>query len=117
MRAEVDAGGFPLVADEPETFGGTGSGPQPTELLLASIASCFTLAVAHSAAKRDVPLTELSVEVTGYYEGPRFTAFRMVVHTDVPPGAELDAVIAAARRVCYVTRTLAEPPEIDVVVG
>ena len=117
MRAEVDAGGFPLVADEPETFGGTGSGPQPTELLLASIASCFTLAVAYSAAKRNVTVSELKVEVTGRYDGPRFTAFRIVVHTDVAPGAELDAVIAAARRVCYVTRTLADPPKIDVVVA
>ena len=117
LRAEVDAGGFPLVADEPESFGGTGSGPQPTELLLASIASCFTLAVAHSAAKRGVTVTDLRVEVTGSYDGPRFTAFRIVVHTDVAPGAELDAVIAAARRVCYVTRTLADPPEIDVVLG
>jgi putative redox protein len=110
LRAEVDAGGFPLVADEPEAFGGTG-------LLLASIASCFTLAVAHSAARRGVTLTDLRVEVTGSYDGPRFTAFRIVVHTDVAPGAELDAVIAAARRVCYVTRTLADPPEIDVVLG
>ena len=48
MRAEVDAGGFALVADEPETFGGTGSGPQPTELLLASIASCFVAATSTS---------------------------------------------------------------------
>ena len=117
MRAEVDAGGFPLVADEPEAYGGTGSGPQPTELLLASIASCFTLAVAHSAARRGVSVTDLRVEVTGSYDGPRFTAFRIVVHTDVPPGAELDAVIAAAERVCYVTRTLADPPDIDVVLG
>src|SRR3954451_615542 len=91
LKALVEAGGFTLVADEPEAFGGTGSGPQPTELLLASIASCFTLAVAHSAAKRGVTVTDLRVEVTGSYDGPRFTAFRIVVHTDVAPGAELDA--------------------------
>ncbi|HET6257139.1 MAG TPA: OsmC family protein [Pseudonocardia sp.] len=72
---------------------------------------------AHSAAKRGISVTDLRVEVTGYDDGPRFTAFRIVVHTDVPPGAKLDAVIAAARRVCYVTRTLANPPEIDVVLG
>jgi putative redox protein len=71
----------------------------------------------HSAAQRGISVTDLRVEVTGYYDGPRFTAFRIVVHTDVQPGAELDAVIAAARRVCYVTRTLANPPEIDVVLG
>jgi putative redox protein len=30
LRAVVDAGGFSLVSDEPESVGGTGSGPQPT---------------------------------------------------------------------------------------
>jgi len=35
MRAVTDAGGFELVVDEPVTQGGGGSGPQPTDLLLA----------------------------------------------------------------------------------
>lgn len=112
MRAEIDAGGFDLVADEPEAFGGTGSGPQPTELLLASIASCFTLAVAHTARRRGVVLEGLEVEVTGTYDGPRFRAFEIAVHADAPTRDELAELVVAARRVCYVTRTLAEPPEI-----
>ncbi|MDN5861072.1 MAG: OsmC family protein [Pseudonocardia sp.] len=117
LRAEVDAGGFALVADEPEAFGGTGSGPQPTELLLASIASCFTLAVAYSAAKRGVTVDGLTVDVTGTYDGPRFRAFRIEVRATRPDGAALDRLVETAKRVCYVTRTLAEPPEIEFVVG
>ncbi len=116
LRATVDAGGFPVVADEPESAGGTGTGPQPTELLLASIASCFTLALAYSAAKRDVPLEGLRVDVTGRYDGPRFDAFRITVRADQPRGPDLDKLITAAKRVCYVTRTLASPPEIEFVV-
>ena len=73
LRAVVDAGGFELIVDEPESVGGTGRGPQPTELLLASVASCFTLAVAHSARKRDIELAGLHVDVTGTYDGPRFS--------------------------------------------
>ena len=117
MRAEIDAGGFELVADEPESAGGTGSGAAPTELLLASIASCFTLAVAYSAARRSVSLEGLGVEVTGTYDGPRFQAFRIAVHADAPTGDELERLVEAAKRVCYVTRTLAEPPEITYTVG
>ncbi len=117
LRAEVDAGGFPVIADEPETAGGTGTGPQPTELLLASIASCFTLAMAYSAAKRDVVLTDLHVDVTGHYDGPRFDAFRIAVRAAAPQGSELEELVTAAKRVCYVTRTLASPPEIEFVVG
>lgn len=116
LRAEVDAGGFAVVADEPESVGGTGTGPQPTELLLASIASCFTLAVAYSAAKRDVRLDDLTVDVTGTYEGPRFRAFRIEVHAAEPGGDELARLVEAAKRVCYVTRTLADPPEIEFVI-
>jgi putative redox protein len=116
LRATVDAGGFPVVADEPESVGGTGTGPQPTELLLASIASCFTLALAYSAGKRDVPLEDLRVDVTGRYDGPRFDAFRITVRAAAPRGPELDELITAAKRVCYVTRTLASPPEIEFVV-
>lgn len=117
LRAEVDAGGFALVADEPESAGGTGSGPQPTELLLASIASCFTLAVAYTAAKRGVPIDGLEVDVTGTYDGPRFRAFRIEVRAVEPGGETLARLVETAKRVCYVTRTLAEPPEIEFVIG
>ena len=43
MRAVTDVDGFELVVDEPVAHGGTGSGPQPTDLLLASVASCIAL--------------------------------------------------------------------------
>jgi organic hydroperoxide reductase OsmC/OhrA len=116
LRAEMDAGGFPMVADEPTEVGGTGTGPQPTELLLASIASCFTLAMAYSAAKHGFTLAEdLEVTVTGYYNGPQFDSFRIAVHTSAPSGAELDKLIASAERVCYVTRTLRAAPQIKIV--
>lgn len=111
LRAEVDAGGFEVVSDEPESVGGAGSGPQPTELLLASIASCFTIALAWTAAKREVELAGLTVDVTGTYDGPRFRAFRVDVSADSPTGADMEKLVEAAKRVCYVTRTLAEPPE------
>lgn len=115
LKATVRAGEFDLVSDEPPTAGGTGSGPQPTELLLASIASCFTLALAYSARKRGTELAGLEVDATGRYDGPRFASFRIVVRTDTPKGVELARLIAAAERVCYVTRTLKESPEIEVV--
>lgn len=115
LRAVVQAGDFELVADEPDSVpGGTGTGPQPTELLLASVASCFTLALAYSARKRNVALSDLRVEVTGSYDGPRFAAIRIAVRAAAPPAAELAKLVTAAERVCYVTRTLAASPEITI---
>ena len=51
LRCEVTAGAFTIAVDEPESVGGTGAAPQPTDLLLVSLASCFTLALAHSAGE------------------------------------------------------------------
>jgi len=117
LRAVVQAGGFELLVDEPESAGGTDRGPQPTDLMLASIASCFTLAMAYSAGKRDIELTGLDVDVTGRYDGPRFSHIRIEVRAQQPSGAELARLISAAERVCYVTATLRRSPEIEVVTG
>jgi uncharacterized OsmC-like protein len=117
LRAVVTAGEFEMMVDEPESVpGGTNKGPQPTEVFLASIASCFTIAMAYSAAKRGIELSGLHVETTGTYEGPRFSAIRVEVTTTAPQGEELAELIAAAQRVCYVTRTLATSPDIEFVV-
>jgi putative redox protein len=117
LRAVVQAGGFELVADEPDSVpGGTGTGPQPTELLLAAVASCFALAIAYSAGKHGTELADLDVEVTGTYDGPRFSAIRIGVRAGAPQGDELMKLIKSAERVCYVTRTLASSPELEVVI-
>ncbi|WP_147201242.1 OsmC family protein [Pseudonocardia asaccharolytica] len=117
LRVLVDAGGFEIVSDEPASVpGGSGTGPQPTELLLASIASCFTIALAYTAGKRGIELEDLSVDVTGHYDGPRFDAFRIAVRIRAPRDVQLTRLIESAKRVCYVTRTLSDPPKIDIVV-
>jgi putative redox protein len=116
LRAVVTAGGFEMVVDEPESVqGGTGTGPQPTEVFLASVASCFTIAMAFSAAKRGIELSGLHVEATGTYDGPRFAAIRVAVTTTAPRGDELARLMAAAERVCYVTRTLTSSPDVEIV--
>jgi putative redox protein len=116
LRAVVTAGEFDMVVDEPESVpGGTNKGPQPTDVFLASIASCFTIAMAYSAAKRGIELSGLHVETTGTYDGPRFSAIRVEVTTTAPQGEELAELITAAQRVCYVTRTLAMSPDIEFV--
>jgi putative redox protein len=116
LRAVVTAGEFEMVVDEPESVaGGTGTGPLPTEVFLASIASCFTIAMAYSAAKRGVEVAGLHVVTTGTYDAARFSAIRVEVTATAPQGEELAELIRAAQRVCYVTRTLASSPDIEFV--
>ncbi len=112
-RCEVRAGGFDLVVDEPHTEGGTGTGPMPTDLLLASLSSCYALALAWAARKRGFELPDLEVEAIGSYTGPRLSSFELVVTTSLPT-ERLQPLLEPARRVCYVSNTLSRPPEITV---
>lgn len=113
MRAVVTAGRFSVVSDEPPSAGGSDSGPQPTDLFLASVASCYALAVAWAARKRGVVVASLEVRVTGTYEGPRFAELAIEVDSSLPPST-LDALLPEANRVCYVTNTLRVPPRLTI---
>jgi uncharacterized OsmC-like protein len=112
-QVDVTAGRFRLRVDEPETAGGTDTGPQPTDYLLAAVASCFAMSLAHSARKRGLDLPPIEVNVTGTYDGPRFVDVAIEVVADLPD-AEVGRLIAAAERVCYVTNTLRQAPAVTV---
>jgi len=112
-QVDVQAGEFGLRVDEPERVGGTNTGPQPTDLLLAAVSSCMVLSLAWAAAKRGIEVPSIAVEVVGEYEGPRFRRLEIIVDLPIDE-ATAERLIESARRVCYVTNTLASAPEIEV---
>jgi len=115
-RCSVQARQFELTVDEPVRHGGTDTGMQPTEVLLASVASCFTLAVAHVAMRRGLPVDGFTVTAQGEHRGPRFR--RIVVRVDhAEPTPELFDVVRRAVSACYVSNTLQGGPEIEYLVG
>ena len=111
LCCQITAGDFKIIVDEPVSVGGTNLGPQPTDLLLASVASCFTLAVAYSAQRRSVELRGLTVRVTGVYDGPKFRSMRVESLLDCD-ASQVEPIVRAAERVCYVTNTLKTNAEI-----
>jgi putative redox protein len=115
-RCRVEAGGFELIVDEPESSGGTGSGPMPTEYLLAAMASCYTLALNWAAGKRGMNLPGLAVTATGTYDGPRFSRLQLTVTCDAPAD-DVERLIQPALRACYVSNTIALSPPVEVVLG
>ncbi len=116
MRAVSDAGGFEIIADEPEAHGGTDSGPQPTDLLLASVSSCIALATAFVARKRGIDLPGLDVTVVGSYDGLRFGHISVSLSSNTPREV-LEELIPEVKRVCYVSNTLLNQPELVIDVG
>jgi uncharacterized OsmC-like protein len=116
LRAVVDAGGFQFIVDEPESVGGTDRGPQPTDVLLASIASCFVISMAYAARKSGTVLSDLQVTATATYDGLRFGTVAITL-TSTVARETLEPLIPVAKRVCYVTNTLRRPPDITISVS
>jgi putative redox protein len=115
-EARVTVRGHELTVDEPAEDGGKDTGPTPTELLLASLASCYTLALRWAAKHRNVPLGDVQVTANGSYDGLKFGRIRLEVRGDLPPGEEA-ALLRDASRVCYVSSTLAGGVPVDVTLG
>ena len=115
LRAVADIDGFEVVADEPEASGGGGTGPQPTDLLLASVASCMAMSVAFVARKRGIDLVGLEVRVVGRYNGLKFDRISVLISSDTPAEV-LQGLLGEAERVCYVSNTLRYRPELNVAV-
>jgi len=114
FHARVDTRGHEIAVDEPVEEGGTDAGVMPTELLCASIASCFCLALAFTAGKRGRELPGLQVAVRRVRAGRelRYERFEIEARAEVPEN-ELAALMEPARRVCWVSNTLAHGVELS----
>ena len=113
MRTVTQAGNFEVVVDEPETSGGTDTGPQPTDLLLVSVSSCLALALAWVARKRGVDLLGLDVTAVGRYAGLKFDKISVTI-SSASPRSVVEDLLPEAQRLCYVSNTLRHQPELAV---
>jgi putative redox protein len=114
FEARVETRGHVIAVDEPLEDGGTDAGVMPTDLLAASIASCFCLALAFTAGKRGRELPGLQVAVRRFRAGRelRIERFEIEARAEVPED-ELAALMEPARRVCWVSNTLAHGVELS----
>ena len=63
FRTEIDSGPFRLIADEPESAGGTAQGPTPYDYLSAALGACTSMTL-HFLARRDgIPLEGVELEL------------------------------------------------------
>ena len=99
-------GGHRLLVDEPPEAGGGGSGPSPTRLLAASLASCTAITVEMYAERKgwDVGAVEVDVEVA--YDGHTPSGFEVTLRLpERLTAAEKERLVGIAAR-CPVHRVL-----------
>ena len=65
LRSETKIRQFSLTVDEPTTLGGTDTGPNPVELVLASLATCQEITYRAYATALGIPLESVSVKLEG----------------------------------------------------
>ncbi len=113
MAADVAGRYHALRVDEPAEFGGEDSGPMPTELIAAALASCMCISVAWAARKRRVELRDVEVEVRPHRAPgePRHGRYDVRVTSSLPQDV-LEPIVSLGARYCWVTNTLRTPPQI-----
>jgi len=107
LRHEVEVGRHRLTADEPKKNGGSDAGPNPQELLAASLASCTAITVEMYADRKGWDVGDVAVDVD-YEPAQRGspTRFRMSVQLakELPEEQREKLMQIAAK--CPVHRTL-----------
>jgi uncharacterized OsmC-like protein len=111
VGCEIQDGAWTLRMDLSKKSGGDGAAPDPGVYGRSALASCLVGAYALWAAKRELPIDELRVEVHADYDArgmfgvddvvADYTAIRWSVAIKSPaPDAEIEAVLSEAERHC-----------------
>lgn len=56
---------FTVVADEPTSIGGTGTAPNPVEILLSALGQCLAIGYAAAASVHGVSIRSLNIDLEG----------------------------------------------------
>lgn len=66
FRSEAKVRDFaPITSDEPGALGGTDSGPNPVEQVLAALGNCLAVGYAANATAAGITINDLSIELVG----------------------------------------------------
>jgi putative redox protein len=114
---EIAIRGHRVTVDQPADAGGSDAAPTPTELFVASLASCVAFYAGRYLTRHGHSRTGLTVSAS--YElatdrPARVSAIKisMKVPTDLPE--ERWPALAAVARHCTVHNTLHNPPAVDI---
>jgi putative redox protein len=107
LKQHVEMGGHKLTSDEPADVGGTDAGPNPQELLAASLASCSAITMEMYAIRKGWDVGDVVVEVD-YEPAQRGSPTRFQMSVKLPkelPEDQRERLMQIVAK-CPVHRTL-----------
>jgi putative redox protein len=107
LKHAVEIRQHSVIADEPESSGGTDSGPSPQELLAASLASCSAVTMEMYAQRKGWEIGEVVVDVD-YEPSQRGSPTRFAMTVRLPkelPEDQRERLMQIVAK-CPVHRTL-----------
>ena len=108
-------GGHQLRVDEPGAAGGADTGPSPTRLLGASLASCIAITVEMYAERKGWDVGPVEVDVEVGYEGPVPTKFEVGLKLPADLDDEQRRRLLVIATKCPVHKVLAGEAHVKVV--
>ena len=107
LEHHIEIGRHRVVSDESESHGGTDAGPNPQELLAASLASCTAVTVEMYARRKGWEIGDVVVDVD-YEPSQRGSPTRFAMNVRLPkelPEEQSERLMQIAAK-CPVHRTL-----------
>jgi len=115
-RFDISVRGHIIAVDQPVRDGGDDTAPTPTELFVASLASCVAFYARRYLARHHLPTEGLAVEAT-FDMGSRPARVAgvtlRVILPDGVPAERRDALLAVATH-CTVHNTLETTPDVSI---
>ena len=114
-KMEVASDKWSFVVDLKPQFGGEDSGPNPSELLAAAVASCEVLTgIVWASRRHDLELEGVEAEVQWEYEEKpeRISKIDVLIRNAAEQLGDKTAAFTAIAKGCTVTKTLKIQPEL-----
>ena len=115
-KFDINVRGHVVRVDQPIKDRGEDTAPTPTELFIASLASCVAFYARRYLARHNLPTDGLAVEATFDMGSKPARVARIAMRLVVPEGVpadRLDALLAVATH-CTVHNTLSSEPDVSI---
>lgn len=108
-------GGHEIVTDQPVEQGGNDSAPAPSDLFLASLATCAAYYVLNFCLERKIPADDVSVVMRTHKKEDSSLLDRIELDIKIPPDfpEKYEKAVVRAANLCWVKKVVQSPPKFE----